>query len=44
MAYLRELRRGNQAAAVAKIQGLREGLKADSRPQEVLPVHPVSGT
>ena len=36
VAYLRELRKGNQAAAVAKIQGLREGLKTDPRPQEVL--------
>ena len=35
-AYLRELRQGNQAAAVAKLQGLREGLKTDLRPRDVL--------
>jgi hypothetical protein len=36
VAYVRELRKGNQAAAVAKLQGVREGLKTDSRPGEVL--------
>jgi hypothetical protein len=36
VAYLRELRKGNQAAAVAKLQGVREGLKTDARPGEVL--------
>ncbi|HYN20097.1 MAG TPA: glycosyltransferase family 2 protein [Thermoanaerobaculia bacterium] len=42
VAWLRELRRGNQAAAVAKLKGLREGLKTDLRPKEVLPARPVS--
>lgn len=42
VAYLRELRKGNQAAAVAKIQGLREGLRTDPKPQEVLRASPVS--
>jgi GT2 family glycosyltransferase len=42
LAYLRELPRGNQAAAVAKLKGLREGLKTDLRPKEVLTARPVS--
>lgn len=36
VAFLRELRKGNQAAAVAKLKGIREGLKTDPRPHEVL--------
>ncbi len=36
VAYLRELRKGNQAAAVAKVKGIREGLRIDPRPAEVL--------
>lgn len=40
VAYLRELRKGNQAAAVAKLTGIREGLKIDPRPAEVLTAHP----
>lgn len=44
VAWLRELRNGNQAAAVAKIQGLREGLRTDPRPGEVLVARPVSET
>jgi GT2 family glycosyltransferase len=39
VAYVRELRKGNQAAAVAKLKGVREGLKTDIRPGEVLKAH-----
>ncbi|HVR98794.1 MAG TPA: glycosyltransferase family 2 protein [Thermoanaerobaculia bacterium] len=37
VAYVRELRRGNQQAAVAKIQGIREGLKGKIPPPPTLP-------
>lgn len=36
VAFLRELRKGNQAAAVAKLKGIREGLRTDPKPHEVL--------
>lgn len=42
VAFLRELRKGNQAAAVAKLKGIREGLKTDPKPHEVLEPRPVS--
>lgn len=37
VAWLRELRRGNQAAAVAKLKGVREGLRMDLPPPPAFP-------
>jgi hypothetical protein len=37
VAYLRELRRGNQAAALAKLQGIREGMRAEIPPPPATP-------
>ena len=36
VAFLRELPRGNQAAAVAKLRGIREGLRAEVPPPPTL--------
>jgi hypothetical protein len=36
LAWLREWRKGNQAAVVAKVQGIRAGLKAEIPPPPAL--------
>ena len=38
VAWLRELRRGNQASAVAKLKGIREGLRTELPPPPDIPV------
>jgi GT2 family glycosyltransferase len=40
VAWLRELRRGNQKAAVAKVRGIREGLKIELPPAAALVTSP----